>query len=140
VNIKGFINVFFVAILWQYFFQKKPFQQPFLLSLSSTQQIYCDILVPSQNKYNDHNVRCNEICHSYPLHPIFTKPQLEFQTSYMNLKSIHISSLNFLILKWNDISILKIEFSIMKFFIWVQKLLFESEIWYLNSGNFIILI
>ncbi len=27
---------------------------------------------------------------SYPFHPILLKFQLEFQTSYMNLKSIHI--------------------------------------------------
>jgi hypothetical protein len=37
-----------------------------------------------------------------------------------------------------NIWILKIEVPIMKKIIWTQKLLIESENWYLNYGNFII--
>jgi hypothetical protein len=102
-------------------YKKKPlfcfwyYRQSSHLSLSLTQQIYCDTLVAWKNKY-DHNVRCNGICHSYPLHPIFLKFQSEFQKSYMNLKSIHIS-----ILKWK----------VYTFIFWI--FLFEYESSYLNS-------
>ncbi len=129
-HIKGFINVVFVVnfAIWQYFFSKtKPLfwfwysQQPSHLSLLLTQKIYCDTLDPWQNKYVDQNVRCNEICHSFPLHPIFLILQLLFQTSYMNLISIHISFLKIVILKW------KIYNLVLNIFIWIWK--FISQLW-----------
>jgi hypothetical protein len=108
-------------------------QQLFHLSLLLTQKNYCDTLDPWQNKYNDNNVRCNEICHSYALHPTFLKLQLEFQTSYMNLISIHISFLEHCYMKW------KIYTLILNIFIWIWKLIsqfwkliFELKICYLN--------
>jgi hypothetical protein len=66
-------------------------------------------------------VRCNEICHSFPLHPIFLILQLLFQTSYMNLISIHISFLKIVILKW------KIYNLVLNIFIWIWK--FISQLW-----------
>jgi len=43
----------------------------------------------------------------YAIHtPNFLKLQLEFQTSYMNLKSIHISILKFFILKWKTYTLI----------------------------------
>jgi hypothetical protein len=130
VNILRVLSMWFlwwIFAIWQYYFSKtKPsfwfwYFQPSHLSLLLTQKIYCDTLDPWQNKYDDHNVRCNEICHSFPLHSIFLKLQLEFQTSYMNLISIHISFLKFFILKW------KIYTLILNIFIWIWK--FISQLW-----------
>jgi len=56
-----------------------------------------------------------------PITPNFLKLQLEFQTSYMNLISIHISFLKFFILKW------KIYTLILNIFIWIWK--FISQLW-----------
>jgi len=130
LNILKVLSTWFLwwifTISWYYFSKKNYlflfwyFQQPSHLSLSLTQQIYCDIFRPWQKKYNDHNVRCNGICHSYPLHPIFLKHQLKFQTSYMNLKSIHISILKIIILNRN-------------FLLWFWIFLFQHANSYLNS-------
>jgi hypothetical protein len=56
---------------------------------------------------------------------------------------IFILRINIWILKWYlalkiDIPILNIEIAITKFFIWIQKLLIESETWKLKFRNFII--
>jgi hypothetical protein len=80
---------------------------------------------------------CIGICHSYPLHPIFLKLQLDFQTSYMNMKSIHISILKIVILKQKIYTlILNIFISMWKFVSQFWKLLFKSKKLILDYANY----
>ncbi len=100
-NIKGFIDLFFVVTfrhLVILFFKKKPFVLVLIFSTTFSPFFIFQ-----------------KICHSYPLQPIFLKLQLEFQTSYINLKSIHISILKLFVLKW------KIYTLISNIFIWMWK-------------------